>query len=52
MATKKHHFQKRGDYVVVGKGIPRSVGLSAYMANEYSKYWKQKGMKPRILKVK
>lgn len=53
MVKKKHRFQKEGDYVVVGKGLPRSVGLRMKSsAIKYAEYYKKKGKKPRIIKIK
>ena len=49
---KKHFFQKSGDYVVVGRDVPRSVGLSKRSAERYAGYFKEKGKKPRIIKIK
>jgi len=52
MVRKIHRFQKKGDYVVVGKGLPRSVGLRNYSsAVKYARYFKEKGKRPRIIKV-
>ena len=49
---KIHRFQEKGDYVVVGRGVPRSVGLNKACANLYSKWYKEKGKKPRIIRIK
>ena len=49
---KTHMFQKRGDYVVVGKNMPRSVGLMKRSAVKYAEYFKEKGKKPRIIRIK
>jgi len=52
MAKKIHLFQQKEDYVVVGKGLPRSVGLKKYSsAIKYAEYFKEKGKKPRIIKI-
>lgn len=50
---RKHLFQRRGQFVVIGKGVPRSVGLSSRKsASRYAAYYREKGKKPRIMRIK
>jgi hypothetical protein len=48
----KTRFSKPGQFVVTGKGIPRSVGLSLQSsAIKYADYFREKGLKPKISRV-
>jgi len=50
---KTTRWSRKGQYVVIGKGVPRSVGLNLKSsALKYAKFYKEKGKKPKIYLLK